>query len=224
MNNIILGAGLSGLTLGDLFNQREIPFSIFEKENQTGGLCVTTNVNNFLFDKTGHLLYFRDKQTKNYLIKRLKIKLKKQEKNSIIIYKKNIIPYPFQLNLWALPKIDREHCITSIMKLSKQIIKHGDISRNAENFRDWTINNFGKGIAQKFLLPYNRKLWRIPLKELSLGWLGDFVPKPDYSDILNSAIEKPENKVGYNPYFYYPEKGGIQVLINKLTSLVKLNT
>ncbi|MDD3627639.1 MAG: NAD(P)-binding protein, partial [bacterium] len=223
MSNIIIGAGISGLTLGNLCQQKKINFKILEKEEEPGGLCRTVKVNDFLFDKTGHLLYFRSKREEDFIRKYLRIPLLKQERNSAIFYKNNFIPYPFQLNLWALPKVEKNKCISSIMSLSRDILKKGNNNKPPENFEDWARISFGDGIAEKFMLPYNKKLWRIPLKKLSLGWLGDFVPNPDYAQILMSADEPPEGSIGYNPHFYYPQNGGIQTITDALYSRIKRN-
>ncbi|HDS09174.1 MAG TPA: amine oxidoreductase, partial [Firmicutes bacterium] len=39
VSNLIIGAGISGLTLGNIFKIEKIPFYVFEKEEEPGGLC-----------------------------------------------------------------------------------------------------------------------------------------------------------------------------------------
>ena len=46
-NNIVIGAGISGLSFG-YFSKK--PFIIFEKENIVGGLCKSVKENGFVFD------------------------------------------------------------------------------------------------------------------------------------------------------------------------------
>ena len=38
---------------------------------------------------------------------------------------------------------------------------------------------WGAGIAKHFAIPYNRKLWAVPLNEMETSWLGGRVPLPD---------------------------------------------
>ncbi len=66
------------------------------------------------------------------------------------------------------------------------------------------------------MIPYNKKLWTIPLSGLSYEWAEEFVPKPELNEILqaalrrNQSIQALDREWGYNSRFVYPEKGGIQ--------------
>lgn len=216
LDNLIIGGGLSGLAKGEVLRKNKKNYMILEATGKPGGLCTTTYINGFKFDKTGHFLYFRDNQVRNFIEQDLKIKLNGHRRRSGIIFKDKIIPYPFQLNLWALPDNVKKQCVKGVFQVNKKIIKSGGKIKKPRNFRDWSYACFGKGISDNFMIPYNKKLWTIPLNRLTLEWLGDFVPKPDYAEILKSAVEKPGRKIGYNPYFYYPDESGIQLIVDIL--------
>ena len=54
---IIVGAGLAGLSTA--YHLRGLPYKVFEKESEAGGLCRSYVKDGFTFDYTGHLLHFR---------------------------------------------------------------------------------------------------------------------------------------------------------------------
>ena len=60
---LILGGGLTGLSTGLHLGQRE--HLILEREESTGGLCRSFQVEGFTFDLTGHLLHLRDDTIRN---------------------------------------------------------------------------------------------------------------------------------------------------------------
>jgi UDP-galactopyranose mutase len=47
------------------------------------------------------------------------------------------------------------------------------------NFEDFIYGVWGWGVAKHFAIPYNRKLWAVPLREMETSWLGGRVPMPD---------------------------------------------
>jgi protoporphyrinogen oxidase len=62
------------------------------------------------------------------------------------------------------------------------------------------------------MVPFNEKLWQVPLDELTSEWVSWLVPKPDVKDVINGALGIKDKAFGYNPSFLYPASGGIKVL------------
>ncbi|MEI2265833.1 NAD(P)-binding protein [Erwinia sp. CGal63] len=82
-----------------------------------------------------------------------------------------------------------------------------------ENFEQFILHTWGKGIARHFALPYNNKLWKVPLTEMETSWLGGRVPLPDLAQIIDGALEPLAKPVGPNARFGYPLRGGFQALM-----------
>ena len=59
--------------------------------------------------------------------------------------------YPFENNLAALEKQDCCKCLIGYLK--------ADFPKRAD-FEEWMYYSFGQGIAEKYLVPYNRKIWK----------------------------------------------------------------
>ena len=74
------------------------------------------------------------------------------------------------------------------------------------------MERFGEGLARHFFFPYNQKLYRARPEELSLDWVGRYVPKPTLEEVVDGALGLHDGAVGYNAIFRYPEEGGIRML------------
>ena len=83
-----------------------------------------------------------------------------------------------------------------------------------KNFEQFIYKVWGAGIAKHFAIPYNKKLWTVPLTEMETSWLGGRVPLPDLEQIIEGALEPVGKPMGPNARFGYPLKGGFQALIN----------
>jgi len=95
-------------------------------------------------------------------------------------------------------------------------IANGAASQPGEvkNFEQFIYKVWGAGIAKHFAIPYNRKLWTVPLSEMETSWLGGRVPLPDLEEIIEGALEPVGKPMGPNARFGYPLKGGFQALMN----------
>ena len=82
----------------------------------------------------------------------------------------------------------------------------------AAHFEAWIYQTYGRGMAENFLIPYNRRQWAWDLREMSYDWIADRVPVPELADVLLGALEPPRKKFGPNQEFWYPEEGGIEAL------------
>lgn len=95
------------------------------------------------------------------------------------------------------------------------------------NFEDFIYKVWGKGIAQHFAIPYNRKLWAVPLSTMETSWLGGRVPLPNLSEMIDGALRPVARPMGPNSRFGYPLRGGFQALMNgflpHLKGTLKLN-
>jgi len=84
--------------------------------------------------------------------------------------------------------------------------------------------NFGEGVAKHFMFPYNRKLWKTPLDQMSTNWADRFIPKTGLGQAIKGATSDYRRNFGYNKIFYYPEKGGIQkiteIFLNRLKNKI----
>src|SRR6185503_7411253 len=81
-----------------------------------------------------------------------------------------------------------------------------------ESFESWNLRTFGPGIYRHFMEPYNTKLWGIHPSEMTVEFMGRFIPKPSLKQVFEGALRDIGKPMGYNAAFIYPKKGGIEIL------------
>jgi len=211
---IILGAGLTGLSCAYHLKK---DYLIFEKEDRAGGLCRSEKANNFTFDYTGHLLHFHNIEIETFVKKLLGDNLAKHKRSSWVYSHKVYTRYPFQANLYGLPKKVIKECLLGFLE-TRCSRSNSQLSRLS--FHNWVLQNFGYGFAKHFFFPYNQKVWTVTLDELTCDWLNPFVPQPKLTEVIEGALTNQNRAFGYNVYFYYPRFGGIGSLIEGLSKRI----
>ena len=213
---LIIGAGISGLTFANYIKDNYI---IIEKENEVGGYCRTIKKGDFIWDYAGHFFHFNTEEFKNkFLSKMSKDDIIYNEKCTKIIYKDKIIDFPFQTNIHELDKEEFIDCLYDLFNKEEK--------DKYDNFLDMLYGKFGKSITEKFLKPYNEKLYAVDLKELDVDAMGRFFPYANIKDIINNMKEHKVNS--YNNTFLYPKNGAgsfINILYEELDkNKILLNT
>jgi protoporphyrinogen oxidase/glycosyltransferase involved in cell wall biosynthesis len=90
-----------------------------------------------------------------------------------------------------------------------------------ESFEEFIYRVWGAGVARHFAIPYNRKLWAVPLSEMETSWLGGRVPLPDLESMIEGALHPVPKPQGPNARFGYPLRGGFQALMNGFLPLLE---
>lgn len=195
---LIIGAGISGLSFASRINSDD--YVICEADIQIGGYCKTIKQDGFTWDYSGHFFHFKRSDIEEYLLKNMNDqKIFKVEKESKIYWKDGWVDFPFQKNIHQLPKQDFIDCIHGL---------HFRPKIDPTNFKDMLYSKFGKGISEKFLIPYNEKLYATDLENLDLSAMGRFFPYANTDQIIKN-FKEPDNS-SYNNTFTYPEGGAIE--------------
>lgn len=220
---VILGAGITGIACAYFLSKnRSGNYTVLEKDSRPGGICKSEFIDDFTFDYTGHLIHLRNPEIEKLIKSLLADNILKHQRKAWIYSSGVYTPYPFQANTYGLPKNIVRECVTGFIDAK---IKHPAYSGSTGNisFYDWVIRQFGNGIAKYFMVPYNRKLWRIHPRYLTCDWINTLVPQPKIIDVLKGALGGQNTAFGYNTCFYYPKYGGIQSLIDALLERVPDN-
>lgn len=210
----IIGAGLTGLSTA--YHLSDLPYSVFDSEKEIGGLCRSVKQNGFIFDYTGHLLHMKNPYTKNFIESILPNVFMVKTRKASVFLKDRYLPYPFQANLHGLPKKVVLECLFDFAKKRISSKNKDDL-----NFKEWVIETFGKGISEQFFIPYNEKLFRTGLGNLTRNWASWSIPCPSLTEVIRGAIGIKNIGMGYNSSFYYPAKTGIDVLPKELEKRVR---
>ena len=204
---IIVGGGLAGLTAAWFLRPRRA--LILERGPRVGGLCRSERRQGFTFDRTGHLLHFKHPEIRDWVMELLpRGTLEKYHRRAWVYVYDRWVHYPFQVHLGDLPRDVAYECLEGFIRL---FLDSPDPPANP-TFRDWIEWTFGPGIARHFMIPYNRKFWCRDLDALTPDWVSWSIPRPDLEDVLKGALGLVDREYGYNPVFWYPRAGGIEVL------------
>jgi len=117
------------------------------------------------------------------------------------------------------PSTISDCCADGILESTARLVNgngHAAMNRAAksESFEDFIYRVWGAGIAKHFAIPYNKKLWAVPLSEMETSWLGGRVPMPDLGEMIEGALSPVPKPMGPNARFGYPLRGGFQALMD----------
>jgi len=121
-----------------------------------------------------------------------------------ISFRGRLVKYPFENDLGSLPVEDTFACL-------RDFLMNPDGARYPDpaNLEEWLLARFGRGICERYLFPYNEKVWNIPVSDLSMLW-ADRIPSPDPEDVLRSALGIETEGYLHQLHYHYPLRGGYQ--------------
>lgn len=205
MSTAVLGAGISGLSIASILQDRGEQTVVFEKNSTCGGLARTRFVNGYLYDPHGgHILNSKHSEVMEWAFSIYpKEKWKFTARNAKIYMNGTFISYPFELSLGELNTESAVDCAHDFLL--------SGTGPEPDNFKDWLIWNFGQAISDQYMIPYNQKIWAYPLEDMETRWMQGKMPLPTKKEIIRSLLLKDssERKMPHST-FYYPLSGGIQ--------------
>lgn len=196
VKNLIIGAGLSGLSTAHFLDDDD--YLVLEKDSTPGGYCRTIPNDEYVWDYAGHFYHFRTEKYKELFLSYVsEDQIVRQKKNTKIFYGNKKIEYPFQTNIHQLDKDEFIECLSDLYFRDKDI--------DYSDFLGMLYAKFGKSITEKFLRPYNEKLYATDLSKLDKDAMGRFFPYADFDSVMHSMMN--EAKSTYNDEFLYLKKG-----------------
>ena len=233
---LIIGGGPTGLSAA---YHSDADTMLLERNPTVGGWCRSIQDAGFTFDYAGHIMFSNDP----YVLKLYDILLgdnQHWQMREAWIYSKQVYTrYPFQGALYGLPPDVIKECIVGAIdaryggaeaapacaaEAVEDCCADGTADaanagaaarrRSTRSFEEFIHQVWGAGIAKHFAIPYNKKIWTVPLCEMETSWLGGRVPLPDLGEIIDGALRPVAKPQGPNARFGYPRKGGFQALVS----------
>ena len=206
-DTLIIGAGPTGLSAA--YHSRG-DYILVEKEDRVGGLCRSIDDRGFIFDYAGHIIFTNDPYVHDTLYPMLLGEnIHWQFREAWVYSKGTYTRYPFQASTYGLPVEVVKECILGAIEAAQNYRS----DHCPENFRQFIDTQWGWGIGKHFMIPYNRKLWTVPLEEMSWQWMNGRVPQPNLEEILDGALQPQPKPMGPNARFGYPLRGGYEALM-----------
>ncbi len=222
----ILGGGPAGLTTGYYAKKHNFNFTIFEAGEHAGGNCRTLKIKgenckfrilqsgDFRFDTGAHRFHDKDPQVTEEVRTLLGNDLMRVEAPSEIFFEGKFYQFPLHLS-----DLTQKLETKTLLKIMWEQL-HNSRKKYAENFTDFAINQYGKTLAERFLLNYSEKLWGAPSHSLSTTIAGNRLKGLDLRSFLRSALfGTPQNPNHLDGSFFYP-RHGIGMISDKLCEFI----
>lgn len=219
---LVVGAGPTGLGACSRLQQKGQDWLLVDAFDEAGGLaCTDITEEGFLFDMGGHVIFSHYKYFDDLIDAAVGEGNKywnELQRVSYVWMQKRWVPYPFQNNLYCLPKETQIECINGAI----DAVKEAAVSKTKpQNFDEWILRVMGEGIANVFMRPYNFKVWAIPTHLMQCNWLGERVATVDAKKVVENVL-KNEPSVGWGPnaVFRFPKEGGTGAIWKKVAGLL----
>ena len=210
---LVVGAGPTGLGVAYKLADQ---VSIIDREERVGGLCRSFAIGKCIFDLGGHAFF-----TKHADVDRLLIQLAQgmfaQDRKAFVYAHQRFLPYPFQAHLFGLPAPVVIKCVLGAVNAYAAA---QSCEQRSNALDEWIVATFGRGIADEFMLPYNRKLWAFPLSEIVTEWTGNRIVQPDIESIIVGALAPEVFDEFPNHRVRYPLNGGFEQIYAPFARLV----
>lgn len=209
MKYIIIGAGISGLSIGQMLNKMN-DVIIFEADSRPGGMIKCDCVQGSLFHRTGgHVFNTKREDVMQWFwsfFNKEEQFTKAIRKSSVVMPSGNIVPYPIENHAYMLSHEYGEKIVEDLVEMAKSGAKE------PANFEEFLKGRFGNTLYQLYFKPYNWKVWRRDLTKVPLSWLEGKLPMPTVAEIIFANIYHVEESQFVHSSFYYPKQGGSQFL------------
>ncbi len=215
MKVVIAGGGLAGLALGYNLRNSDVNFEILEKEPFVGGLLKSEKKNGYTFDAGGsHILFSKDEDILKEMVN-LVGQVVMHRRRTFIFYRNRFIKYPFENGIFMLPPEERFEILRNFVRniCTKK--------KKPKNLHEFFRYMFGSEIVEKYLGPYNKKIWKRDLDEISIGWTNDRIPNPPVDDVLRAAVGIETEGYAHQLRFFYPLNGGIESLVRGVADTIR---
>jgi protoporphyrinogen oxidase len=182
------------------------PVEIVERESHPGGTASSFHSAGYTFDFGPHIMFSRNRAVLDFMVASLGENVHQCRRKNRISFAGRLVKYPFENDLGSLPVEDTFECLRDFL-MNDETARYPDPA----NLEEWLLARFGRGICERYLFPYNEKVWNIPVASLSMLW-ADRIPKPDPQDVLRSALGIETEGYLHQLFYHYPLRGGYQAI------------
>lgn len=206
-NNVILGAGIAGISAAYHLKQKGESSVIFEKDNDWGGLCGFFEIDGFRFDRFVHFTFAKDEKIAELFAK--SSPLYAHPPVSYNYWRGCWLKHPAQNNLAPLPIEEKVKIIDSFVnRPRKDVVEISD-------YAEWLRVQYGDYFAENFPFAYTRKYWGVEAKQLETKWVGNRLHVSPLPEVLRGAFAEQQENFYYTKFMNYPKKGGFRSIMNE---------
>lgn len=215
INNLIIGAGISGIAAGYELKNNNFDSLILEKNKSWGGLLDNFTIKGFRFDKFVHLSFAKDDYVNNIFYKTPLLKHEPKIKN---FYKGTWLKHPAQNNLFPLDQKEKDLILEDFK--SRVNINTSEIT----NYEQWLRCQYGNYFSENFPMVYTEKYWTLKASELETEWVGNRLYKPTIEEVEKGCLTSDTPNTYYAKEMRYPKQGGYKSFLKPMVDKVTIKT
>lgn len=162
---LIVGAGITGLTIAYLLAKAGIKVLVLEKEKQVGGLAKSFCYGDFTFDIGPHRFYTHNQRVLAFIQEVLGDEGKILERQTAVHFRGRYYSWPLQPQvLFRLP-------LPLTLRAARDVITQGFKGKGSQrSFKDYIIRQYGSTLYEVFFKDYTQKFLGIPSEETHATW------------------------------------------------------
>lgn len=215
MRTAVIGAGASGLSLALLLDGE---LTVYEGADRAAGHCAATVRDGFTYDQGPHIMFSRDAEVLDFMVRSLGGNVHRSRRNNRVALGGCLAKYPIENDLGSLPADLRNPMVLDFL-----FNEHRDLAEHPANLAEWFTGVFGAAMTQLYFRPYNEKVWKVALEDLSMTW-ADRIPQPPAEDVVKGALGIETEGYLHQLYFHYPRRGGYEAITRAWAGLLPEGT
>lgn len=166
---IVLGAGVSGVSLAWRLAQQGISVCVLEADPVVGGLAKTHREGGYAIDVGAHSFFSDDPEILRVVFGLLGAPLAEQRRRVKLLYQGRYLDYPLttQAVLWQMGLANGVASLAGFLA-AKAFYRLPPVEHPDDwSVEEWAIANFGWHLYRTFFQPYTEQFWKIPCAQLS---------------------------------------------------------
>ncbi len=205
---------MSGLTAANILKGR-YAVTVYEKAATPGGLIRCERIGGSLFHTCGgHVFNTKLPEVAQWFGERFNLDsdFRKTDRNSVVQLEQAIVPYPIENHVYMLDADTQRRFISDCLAIA------GGKQAEPADFEAFLRGRFGDTLYNLYFKPYNEKVWRCDLRQVSLAWMEGKLPMPTVQEMLYNNFNHIEERQFVHSSFWYERQGGSQFIADTLAN------
>jgi protoporphyrinogen oxidase len=162
---VVVGAGVTGLSVAERLLSAGKDVLVLEKEPVAGGLCRSYQYGDFIFDVGPHRLFSSNARIQDYFLHILDEEYSFTSRDSMVYMNRKYLAWPLSYSaVFHLPPADMFRCLRDL------VLTDHRAEMKIRNLEDDIVSRSGQTIYRMFWKDYTEKFLRIPCDRVDAAW------------------------------------------------------